>query len=131
MQSIKIIHKVFAATILLVFLSLTSCDPGYNGNFQINNQSSYELQMTYNPRNKDTTISIQPNSKIDFYHFRSLGYSDRLDCCVCEFLTITLHPSDTSKHLLKSISDTMSWTIAYPNKSNATCEFSVTEADIQ
>lgn len=118
------------------FLIFTSCDPGHIGNSYIHNQSSYELRLTYHSNSIDTSSLIQPDATVDFYQFGGIGAGVDFDCCPCEFETITLQPTDTSKHLLKAITNTANWTLTNENKKrfdnkSISCEFQVAQSDIQ
>jgi len=132
MQTMKISYLVLFTGILM----LMSCDPGHSGNSYINTQSSYELRLNYNSHYSDTTMFIQPNSLVVFYRFGNIGAGNEYDCCPCEFQTITLQPTDTSKHLIKVITNTNNWIMINPNtkrfdNKDITCEFFITQSDIQ
>jgi len=124
---------------LLIGLSiLSSCDPAHNGNSYINNQSTFELRLdfkSYSPLH-DTTILIQPNTTLNFFKLGGLGAGKDYDCCPCDFETITLQPTDTSKSMIKNINDQNNWILTNPNKRKYSnkeidCEFVVTQSDIQ
>lgn len=131
----KKITELNLLIIIVTTLTLTGCDPGHNGKSFIRNESSYTLQLKFKNDLKDTLILIQPNTFVDFYKFGGLGSGRDYDCCPCEFATISLQPTDTSKIMTKNITDQNNWTMTNPNKRRNSnkeidCEFTVSQSDI-
>lgn len=125
-------------TFLIGLMVFSSCDPGHIGNAYIDNQSATELKLVFNSNSPhyDTTIFIQPETRVDFLRFGGLGAGNKFDCCLCEFNSIILLPTDTSKHLTKPITDKNNWVMTNPNDNRfqnkrISCEFIVTQSDIQ
>jgi hypothetical protein len=128
--------KLNAAFFSIFLLSSFGCDPGHVGKSFINNRSLFPLSLQYKSYYNDTVLLIQPNSLVEIFSFGGLGSGRDYDCCPCEFPTITLRPTDTSKTLVKSIADKSAWTLNNPNRrrfSNKviTCEFIIGDTDIK
>ena len=128
--------KFYFIYILGIILFLTSCDPAHNGKTFIRNESSFTLELKYKTHINDTLIIIPPFSLVDILHFGGIGAGRDYDCCACEWVEISLQPTNTSKSLTKSITDNKNWTITNPNKKRFSneeidCEFSILETDLQ
>lgn len=121
---------------LLVLELMTSCDPGHFGKSIINNDTPYALELRYTTPLTDSTIIIQPSGSIDFYQFGGLGPANYYTTCGCEFITLDLQPADTSKTLIKQITNAENWELI--NKNNGRygnkeiqCIFNVLPTDIE
>lgn len=128
--------KLLFATIFATLIILAGCDPGHFGKALIINDSSYTLALKYQTQVKDTSVVIQPNSQSDVFHFGGLGSGRDYVWCVYEFRTISLQPIDTSKYMIKTITDCNNWTTSNPNtrqlsNKEINCAFLVTQTDIQ
>ncbi|MEO8769899.1 MAG: hypothetical protein ABI402_07435 [Ferruginibacter sp.] len=120
----------------LLLICLAGCDPTFFGKTVINNETDVLLNVIYQTENKDSSLIIEPNSYTEIYHIGGLGSGKDYDCCNCEFLSITLKPTDTSKHLIKDISLSDNWNMTNENhhrfsSHEITCEFIVRPSDIQ
>lgn len=131
--------KIYAYLALLAgTLILSSCDPGHQGNAYLENRSAYELELKFSTygQQRDTTILIPANTKVDLYKFGGLGAGNNFDCCPCEFKSITLGPTDPAKSLIKNITASENWSLSNPNErrfqnKNISCAFIVTASDIE
>jgi hypothetical protein len=126
----------FFLTAFLITIVFNSCDPAHNGTSYIRNESSYALLLKFNNYDRDSTLLIQPHSLVDFYNLGGLGAGKGYNCCPCDFKTISLQPTDTTKRMIKNITDSDQWILTNPNRNRfqnkeIECEFSVTQSDIQ
>ena len=120
----------------LLSLFLPGCDPNYFGKTFIKNESSFQLNLHYHTEFKDSMLIIQSNPFIKVYHFGGLGEGRGYDCCSCDFLLVTLKPTDSSKNLIKDTSVNNNWNITNTNRERSssheiTCKFIVRPTDIQ
>jgi len=132
----RTIYKISLIIVLGIILSLAACDPIYTGKTFVRNESSYILELQYEPYLEDSSIIILPYSYIEIFHFDGLGKGKDYDCCSCEFVKILLNPADTSKELTKNIENQSNWIKTNSNAKKFSgeeinCEFRITQEDIQ
>jgi hypothetical protein len=122
---------------LIIFMtSLTSCDPGLNGDLKVYNQANITLTVVaFDYGSNDSTIfTIQPNSNEIIKVLGGLGNQKTFDCCPCEF--DTLYVKTTNGNIKKDPNNKDNWIIS--NKAqqkkyggeDLKCEFYVTQSDI-
>jgi hypothetical protein len=113
-----------------------SCDPGHRGNSILNNQTSYSLDLKYKAGRVDTSITIQPNSTIEIFHFGGLGEGRDFNCCPCVFEVITLAVKDSVKTITKLVTNTENWLLINDNRrryssEEISCSFLLEQKDVQ
>lgn len=128
--------KGFPLPLLLFFtLAFTACDPAHHGKAFIRNSSSYSLELKFDSISDIITI-IEPDSYVQIFDFAGRGAGMNFSCCPCERANIILQPVDTTKHLVKEISDNQNWQLTNHNKRRLNgkeikCVFEITPLDIQ
>jgi len=128
-------NPIYAIGFLLL-LGLTACDPGHHGTASIDNQSSESLTLHYQTRYQDTTIIIPSKTKKAVLSFGGIGEGRIYPGALFEFKEIELYPADTSKSVVKNITDMENWEMVNRNKHRFSikpidCWFKLTDDDIE
>lgn len=122
--------------LLLTVVNFIGCSKRANAQSYIVNNSSEQLSLEYVKNDKKTAVIIEANTTYLTHFFEGNGATTLSgQCCICEFDSIVIAPSDTTKQLIRSITSEEDWDKSSKDFGTKTaevyCRFIITDNDIE
>lgn len=107
----KINNNISSFFLILLIVTLMSCDPLTSDSYIINNQSKFEINIFYKSGIKDSSIVVGKNSNQEFFNSgQTYGYAEDYGIDFLKFFdTLHIEPGDTIVKLLKDPTMRKNW----------------------